>query len=80
MNALPVCNIYKICFNIQIVRLLAGEHGSPLQIIHCFYCIKSYVYKHKNSSVQADDICPTERQPHIKKQTTAHFSVSGCFV
>ena len=35
----------KICFNIQFVTLLACEHGSPLQIIHNFHHIKSYVNK-----------------------------------
>ena len=48
--------VEKQCVVLARTDFASGERGSPLQIIHYFYCIKSYVYKHINSSMWADNI------------------------
>ena len=50
----------------------SGERGSPLQIIHYFYCIKSYVYKHINSSMRADNISPNGLWDYTKPLRDLH--------
>ena len=42
----------------QVVTMLHLTHGSPLQTIHRFHHIKSYLFKQIISSMLADDIRP----------------------
>ena len=63
------CYIKAICMNIKFYQ--AGERGSPLQVIHSFNCIKSYVNKQIVSSKRASN-----ERPYRLMQMVARLQIN----